>query len=66
MNKKYPKQIFVSREETGTENEWLQVNKTVGETACIGKKKRIGHYVLKEVLTVESKVVVTTQKIQKA
>ena len=47
MNKKFPDQIFVSQsqEDKGTNNEWLQVNKTVDETAEVSEKKLGGRYV---------------------
>lgn len=63
MNQTFPDQIFVSQEQQGTEDEWLQVNKTVDETAIIGEKKRIGRYVLHEVLTVETKVIASTRSL---
>jgi hypothetical protein len=63
MNKIFPDQIFVSQEEKGTPDEWLQVNKTADETASIGEKKRVGRYVLHEVLTVETKVIASTHSL---
>jgi hypothetical protein len=57
MNKTFPDEIFVSQEEKGTENEWLQVNKTADDTAIIGEKRRVGRYVLHEIVTVETKVI---------
>jgi len=63
MNKTFPDQIFVSQELKGTDEEWLQVNKTADETASIGEKKRVGRYVLHEVLTVETKVIASTHSL---
>lgn len=59
MKKIFPKEIFVSQEEEGTKDEWLQVNKTAEEVATIGEKKRVGRYVLKDVVTVEAKAVIS-------
>lgn len=58
--KKFPEEIFVTQEEAGTVNEWLQVNETAEQTASIGQKKRVGRYVLQDVVTVETRVLMTT------
>lgn len=57
MNKTFPDQIYVTVEEKGTEDEFLQINKTAQDTAIIGQKRRVGRYVLHEVVIVETKVI---------
>lgn len=57
--KTFPNEIFVTLEQSGTQDEYLQVNKTADETAEVGTKKRVGRYMLHEVVTVEAKVSVT-------
>lgn len=55
----YPTDIYISRENPDTEDEYFSVQESAEEGAEIGTKKSVGHYVLKKTLTVEAKAVIT-------
>lgn len=50
--KAFPKQIFVTREEAGTEDEYFNVNQSTAQCADKEAPKPVGVYVLKETITV--------------
>lgn len=51
--KRFPKQIFVTCEDAGTEDEYLRVNKSMADSADYAiPKKAVGVYVLKETIAV--------------
>jgi len=54
----FPNEIYVTVEEAGTDDEWLLVHTDTDDTAIIGEKRRVGRYMLHDVLNVESKIVV--------
>lgn len=62
--KTYPNEIYLSLEQEGTPDEYLQANKTPDVCAEIGVKKRIGRYMLHEVIHVEGKVVTSGASLQ--
>jgi hypothetical protein len=53
--KKLPKELFVSVENEGTDDEYLIANKDAAKLVEFGETKRVGLYVLKEMLIVELK-----------
>jgi hypothetical protein len=59
--KNYPKELFVIRENEGSEDEYLNTTETAEETAELGKKKRVARYVLEDVITVEGKAIVVSR-----
>ncbi len=63
MKTKFPKQIVVTVENEGdVKNEFLSVSKTADEAAEAGVVKKAGIYVLKELVSIKSKTVVTAVK----
>jgi hypothetical protein len=60
----YPNEIFLSIEQEVTGDEYLQANKTPEGCAVLGEKKRVGRYMLHEVIYVEGKVVTTGATLQ--
>jgi len=51
--KSFPTEIFVTSENEGTENAYKQVHETAEATAEINTRKRVGRYLLAEILKVE-------------
>lgn len=60
--KKFPKEIFVHRENQGTKDEFLEVTKTTDELAVVGTSISVGRYVLKETLNVTARTEVKVAK----
>lgn len=56
MKNKLPKEIIVSCEEEGNQDEFLEVHENIDDVAVIGERKKVGRYVLKEVITVTAEV----------
>jgi hypothetical protein len=54
----YPDEIYLSHENEGTEDLYYHATKTPNDLAELGVKKRVGRYLLAEVVKVEGKVVV--------
>lgn len=57
--KTFPNEIYLTVEEAGTPEEWLMVHTNADDTAIMGEKRRVGRYILHEVVQVESKIVVS-------
>lgn len=55
----FPAEIYITVEELGTDDEFFQVNLKEEETAVVGQKRRVGRYMLHEVLRVSTKVEVS-------
>ena len=55
--RQYPNELFVSVENQGTDEEYFSASTTPDGCAELSMKKRIGRYVLAEVIHVEGKVI---------
>jgi hypothetical protein len=51
--KSFPTEIFVTSENEGTEDAYKQVHETAQESAELNTTKRVGRYLLAEILKVE-------------
>lgn len=58
MKSKFAKEIFVTIEDAGTDNEYQQINKTAEEVAEINNSKTVARYRLEEILIVDAKATV--------
>jgi hypothetical protein len=57
----YPKELFIMRENEGTPDEFLGLRETAAEFIETGaEKKHVARYVLEEIVTIESKVSVSS------
>lgn len=56
--KQFPAEIYLTIEEEGTENEYLQVHTTPDTAAKVGEAVRTGRYMLHETVEVNAQVTV--------
>ena len=54
----FPSELYVTVEQAGSENEFLQPLKTLGACADIDGDVRVGRYMLHEVIVIGTKVVI--------
>lgn len=62
--KTYPNEIYLSHENEGTEDSYYHATKTPNDLAELSVKKRVGRYLLAEVIHVEGKVVTSGASLQ--
>jgi len=58
----FPKELFVTKEDEGTEDEFLSAHTDASDAAVIGETRVVGHYILKSALVVETNVSVESSK----
>ena len=56
MKSKFPKKVFISVEDEGSENEFLTVNNNMDTIGVVGEEIKVGVYTLEKIVTVVTEV----------